>query len=254
MASNGILPNANQSFTLTVNAAAPAGTAPVITSANSATFSVGVPGSFTVTATGNPAPALSETGALPPGLTFNPATGVLSGTPGPTAQGTFSITFTAANGVLPNANQAFTITVLCNPTTKGCIGNVPVTVVAPSLSKRFLFLGKGLPTMTVGNTIGLQFSINNPNASTLTGVGFTDNLPAGLQVAGSGASTCGGTVTAAAGTISLTGGTVAPNSTCGFTVTILATSAGPKANVTQPVVSNEGGTGNAASDSITVVN
>src|SRR6202030_3550891 len=51
--------------------------APTITSANSAAFSMGTAGSFTVTATGFPTPTLSETGTLPAGVTFNVATGVL---------------------------------------------------------------------------------------------------------------------------------------------------------------------------------
>src|SRR6266478_2499075 len=62
---------------------APPNPAPAITSANSSGFAfiVGVAGTFTVTATGTPGPTLTETGALPNGLTFNAATGVLSGMP-----------------------------------------------------------------------------------------------------------------------------------------------------------------------------
>ncbi len=102
-AHNGIGTDATQSFTLTVTQSA------AITSANTATFTIGAAGSFTVTATGFPAPALSESGALPSGVTFNTATGVLSGTP--TANGTFPITFTAQNGVGTDATQSFTLTV-----------------------------------------------------------------------------------------------------------------------------------------------
>ena len=43
---------------------------PIITSANNTTFTVGTAGSFTVTTTGTPTPSLTETGALPSGLTF----------------------------------------------------------------------------------------------------------------------------------------------------------------------------------------
>ena len=46
------------------------GTAPTITSANSTTFTVGTAGTFTVTSTGSPTPSLSESGALPSGVTF----------------------------------------------------------------------------------------------------------------------------------------------------------------------------------------
>jgi hypothetical protein len=87
--------------------------APAFTSASSATFIEETPGSFNVTATGTPAPSITESGALPSGVTFN--AGALSGTP--TATGTFPITFTASNGVSPNAVQSFTLTV--NPPAGG---------------------------------------------------------------------------------------------------------------------------------------
>ena len=44
--------------------------APAITSAAATTFTAGALGTFTVTTTGFPTPALSETGALPSGVTF----------------------------------------------------------------------------------------------------------------------------------------------------------------------------------------
>ncbi len=73
--------------------------APAITSANSTTFVVGSNGSFTVTATGSPTPTLSVSGMLPSGVTFTPATGVLSGTPATGTGGTvLRLVFTASNG------------------------------------------------------------------------------------------------------------------------------------------------------------
>ncbi|HUZ46545.1 MAG TPA: putative Ig domain-containing protein [Terriglobia bacterium] len=84
---------------------------PVITSAASAAFTVGAAGSFTVTATGYPAPTLGETGALPSGVTFTAASGVLGGTPGAATAGTYNLSFTASNGVGTAATQSFTLTV-----------------------------------------------------------------------------------------------------------------------------------------------
>jgi uncharacterized repeat protein (TIGR02543 family) len=81
--------------------------APAFTSANAATFTQSTAGTFTVTASGTPAPSITESGALPAGVTFTTPT--LSGTA--TASGTFPITFTASNGVSPNATQSFTLTV-----------------------------------------------------------------------------------------------------------------------------------------------
>jgi hypothetical protein len=98
---------------LNVSNANPASTqAPTITSAASATFTVGTAGSFTVTTTGSPTPTLSESGALPSGVTFNSGTGVLSGTPAAGSAGSYSaVRFTAHNGVGADATQNFTLTV-----------------------------------------------------------------------------------------------------------------------------------------------
>ncbi len=104
-AHNGVGADATQSFTLTVNQTSG------ITSASSATFAVGVAGSFTVTATGSPAPTVSETGTLPAGVTFNTGTSVFSGTPAAGTGGSYPITLTASNGVGSNASQAFLLTV-----------------------------------------------------------------------------------------------------------------------------------------------
>jgi hypothetical protein len=89
--------------------------APLFTSAPQATFIVRQFGLFTVTAIGMPAPTLSESGALPSGVTFNSSTGVLSGTPGSKAIGTYPLTFTASNMKLPDAVQSFTLTVAPKP-------------------------------------------------------------------------------------------------------------------------------------------
>ena len=77
-ATNGVSPDAAQSFTLTVQSA------PAITSAASTTFTEGSAGTFTVTSTGFPTPALSEVGSLPSGVTFvdnGDGTATLAGTP-----------------------------------------------------------------------------------------------------------------------------------------------------------------------------
>lgn len=82
--------------------------APTITSANSATFTEGHAGSFTVTSAGYPAPTVEEEGALPHGVSFDESTDTLSGTP--TQEGEFKIALKANNGV-GFATQSFTLTV-----------------------------------------------------------------------------------------------------------------------------------------------
>src|SRR5262249_7974565 len=66
--------------------------------------------------------------------------------------------------------------------------------------------------------------------------------------------TCGGTATAVggSGSVSLLGGTLAANASCTVSVNIQGTTAGVKNNSVQ-VTSTEGGTGNTATASITVV-
>ena len=107
-ATNGVGSPATQSFVLTVNGPS---SAPSITSAASTSFTVGSAGTFTVTATGNPAPTFSETGTLPTGVNLNSTTGVLSGTPAVGTGGSYPITITATNGITPDATQSFTLTV-----------------------------------------------------------------------------------------------------------------------------------------------
>jgi hypothetical protein len=85
--------------------------APTITSANNATFTVGTSGTFTVTATSYPAASITESGALPNGITYvnnNNGTGTLSGKA--TVSGIYPITITAQNGVGVAAVQSFTLT------------------------------------------------------------------------------------------------------------------------------------------------
>jgi hypothetical protein len=83
--------------------------APTITSGTPTDATAGTPYSFPVTATGNPAPTYSDGGTLPPGLTINPDTGVISGTP--TTPGTTTVTITVDNGTAPPDTETYVVTV-----------------------------------------------------------------------------------------------------------------------------------------------
>ena len=97
----------SQALTITVTAAP---VAPTITSGAPPAGTVGTPYSFTFTATGTaPITWSIVTGAAPTGLTLNPATGVLSGTP--TTAGPSGFLVQAANGTAPNATQNVSITI-----------------------------------------------------------------------------------------------------------------------------------------------
>jgi hypothetical protein len=105
----------------------------------------------------------------------------------------------------------------------------------------------------------LSFTITNPNPTTaLTGVALTDVLPAGLSVANATTSVCGGTnnlvVTAATRTIALSGASINQGGTCQFSVTVTGAAQGVQNNLTGNVASTNGGQGNTASASITVIN
>ena len=81
------------SATLTLTVSNPAGVAPSITSALTATTTVG--SAFTYQITGSQNPTNFNATGLPAGLTVNTTTGVISGTP--TAAGTTNVTITATN-------------------------------------------------------------------------------------------------------------------------------------------------------------
>ncbi|MDQ1392552.1 MAG: hypothetical protein QOF30_1529 [Acidimicrobiaceae bacterium] len=104
-AANGVGNNATQNLTLTIREA------PAITSANSATFTVGVAGSLNVTTTGFPSPGVTAAGTLPAGVTFNAATRTLGGIPAQGSAGSFPVTINAANGIGAPATQSFVLTV-----------------------------------------------------------------------------------------------------------------------------------------------
>jgi uncharacterized repeat protein (TIGR01451 family) len=175
----------SQALTLAVNQA------PAFASADNATFTVGAAGSFTVTTTGFPVPTITRGGvALPAGLGFvdnADGTGTLSGTPEAGTAGSYAITFTAANGVLPDAVQAFTLGVEC-----------PAIAVTPTT------LPDAVYNVAYGGGAGVQFVQTG-------GTGAIDwaasGLPAGLTLSVTG----------------LLSGT--PTATGSFTVTVTATDA-----------------------------
>jgi hypothetical protein len=138
-----------------------------------------------------------------------------------------------------------------NPVTEVDLANVGSQVVlfqSPQITKAFSLAGRrnGVSTLT--------FTLTNPNLDVgvdLTGITFTDTLPAGLEVDATpaAATTCGGTPTwapaAAATTLTFgspAGATIPANSSCTVSVNIKATTAGPHANVSGFVSSVNGGT------------
>jgi hypothetical protein len=116
-----------------------------------------------------------------------------------------------------------------------------------------------LEQLALGKSTSLEFVLTNNDATaSLSGLAFTDTLPAGLVVATPNnlTGTCGGgTITATAGSasISLTGAALAAGASCLFFVDVTGVALGSQLNTTSTVASNEAAAGAAASTSIDVV-
>ncbi len=153
---------------------------PVVTS-TSATFTVGVKGTFTIqTTAGLPATTtLSLSGALPAGVSFSAKNGTatLSGTPAPGTAGTYTLLITASNAVESVTQQTFTLTVVQPPTVTS---------------------GPGA-TFTVGQTGSV--TVTNKSFAATTALTENGTLPAGVSFAdnGNGTATFSGTPEAGTG-------------------------------------------------------
>ena len=129
-------------------------------------------------------------------------------------------------------------------------------VLPPTISKAFA--DSELQVLGPSSSTALSFTITNPNSTALTGIAFTDTLPAGLVVStpnGLAGSCGGGPITAVPGsnTISLSGATLAGGASCTFSVNVSGTAVGTFTNTTGPVTAF-GGTivGNSATTTISV--
>ena len=123
--------------------------------------------------------------------------------------------------------------------------------VAPGLTKSF-----SPSTVPLNGTSTMTLTINNSANFPVSGAVFSDNFPAGLQVASvpNATNTCGGTLTASAGgsSVSLSGGTVGALSSCSITVAVTGTTGGAKVNVAGPATFMNAPDTNAAVATLTV--
>jgi uncharacterized repeat protein (TIGR01451 family) len=132
-------------------------------------------------------------------------------------------------------------------------GYASIDVIAPPIiSKQFW----ESPILT-GNSTTLTFTIINPNTfAPLTGIGFTDTLPAGITpsspTVGTGWS-ANPTLSLLGQTLTVSNGELAASGTGTINITITGSTAGSYTNTTGNVFSTEGGTGNTASDTLHVV-
>ena len=163
---------------------------------------------------------------------------------------TRSVVGTSA-GVQNNTTSAVTST----ESGAGATSNTAsVTVVAPAvLTKAF-----AAASLVMGGTTTLTFTLANPNTTVaLTGVAFTDTLPAGLVIANPSAvvNTCSAApVLTPVNLIALTGVSLAAGAICSFRVNVTGVADGSQANLTSTIASDNGGAGLAASAVVVVGN
>ena len=107
-------------------------------------------------------------------------------------------------------------------------------------------------TIAPGSVTELKFDISNAGSGVVDSIDFTDNLPAGVEIAtpANAQTTCGGTLTApdGGGTISLADGVLGAASTCAVTVNVTASTAGFYSNTTSSLSSSAGVTPPASDD------
>ena len=164
-AANGQAPDATQTLSIVV------GQAPAVTSAASVAFAVGAAGTFKVTTTGYPAPALAESGALPSAVTFKDngdGTATLAGTPAAGTTGSYQLTLTATNGT-SSITQSFTLVVNQAPAfTSTASTDFPV-----GSAGSFAVTTSGVPTASITETgalpSGVTFKANGDGTATLAG-------------------------------------------------------------------------------------
>ncbi|MEA2479399.1 MAG: trimeric autotransporter adhesin [Thermoleophilaceae bacterium] len=129
----------------------------------------------------------------------------------------------------------------------------PAQAQSPSSSPPRIGKSFSPSTVPTGGTTTLFLTLANPQGNgPLTGVSFTDTLPAGTQVGtpSNASNGCGGTLTAADGSssITLTGGTLTDDdpdndTTCTISLDIKVTTTGDHNNRTSAPTSNESGPG-----------
>jgi hypothetical protein len=216
--------------------------------------------------------AVGFTDSFPAGLVVATPNGLSGSCGGGTITATAGSNTVSLSAASVAANASCTFSVSVKGTSAGNVINTTAAVTSsnggtgntatanlsvispPGITETF-----GAATIPLNGATSLSFTIANPNAGqTLSGVGFTDSLPAGLRVATPNGVTgaCGsGTITAAAGSgsVSLTGATLATSGSCTFSVNVTGTAAGVQNNTTGAVTSTEGGSGGTGSASVTVV-
>jgi hypothetical protein len=163
ISASNFLDSVNQTFTLTVNEPAT-----ITTDASQPlTFASGANSSYTIQTAGTAPVVLTESGVLPAGITFDPSTGILSGTPTTTAQsGEYLISFTASNSFGSPQTVNFKLDVTPRFTSPSTaifkVGKPKTFTVTTAGSPHPVLSATGLPS-------SLQFTDNGNGTGTISG-------------------------------------------------------------------------------------
>jgi sugar lactone lactonase YvrE len=153
----------------------PAGQPATITSAAATSVGMRTPFDFHVTTSGSPTPSLSESGALPAGVTFvdnGDGTAELAGAAAAGTAGPYPFTVTASNGVGDPASQPFILTVSSAP-------SAPAIVTSASDTETF-----GVAFNYTVSTTGYPVPTLKKTGNLPAGVTFTDNGNGTATIAG----------------------------------------------------------------------
>ena len=238
----------------------------------------------------SPATAAALTDNLPPGMTVASVPNVVNGCGGNVTATAGATSLALANGAIPAATPApniepgqCSISVDVTSATAGSVINtIPVgglvtsqgrntQAASATLSVNSLAAVTGSkafnPTVVHGGgTSRLTITLNNPNGIALTGVAFTDTLPAPLVVAlpSNLSTTCGptpgapGSAVAGSNTVGLNNATLPANSSCAVIVDVTPSvpTTYQRASVTNTVaasaITSTQGTSNAAAFSASI--
>ena len=155
------------------------GVPPSFTSGSSTNFTPGIAKTFTIAATGVSSPAITQTGVLPTGISFNagpPAT--LSGTAAAGTEGAYPLTLKAQNAA-GSVTQNFTF----NVGTKAVFTSPGSATFTAGQYGSFSIITTGKPTpslaLNIGIPGGLNFKDNGDGTATISG---TPDPPNALQI------------------------------------------------------------------------
>lgn len=153
--------------------------APRFTSASSLTVHPGSKVSFTVTATGSPAPHILASGQLPSGMTFTAGTSsgttgtaTIAGTPPSGSVGTYKLALSASNGVSPSASQTFTLDVALQDVAPKITSASSLEVSSASATDfTVTAVGTPTPTLAISGQLppGLGVAVHTNGTATISG-------------------------------------------------------------------------------------